>query len=611
MKRSIVNGENRGSINEILLKALQTGDKYGYEICKEIEEKSEGKYILKQPSLYSGLKRLESKKLVSSYIKESDFAPNRRYYTLTESGKKKIDNTDFSWEDFRDEFMTGLFEKKIKSNSIQTSFLPIYNNEAVEHEEVKPDNKKSKLNFHTVSPLQQDIFSLVSDLNFSNEVESSSNSNLTETQNTEETLVESSTEDTIQENNTNENENQEDSQEEVVEEKVEYLDSSNKEYTTSSLNDILSGKKYSNIDDEDINPTDNTELVKTEETSTSNSVSEISDYDSYIDNLNISNSKSYLDNPPDDGILLKNKYSYSNNEDFVEPTKTTNTVDTSTYEESNVKSYSNYTENETKEPSYNYNNYSETNNNSQNYSNDYSSDDNSTIMTNTLQNSYVNNVNKTLEPEKVEYTQEPTDYNSYENNYAPQYNQNYEEEPAYTETYSIPNRRQQKVFDCKYEVRRYNKNTEESKQKLKFVAINKINLFVNCILAFIMLSLEVVTALFLDKQIQSPGFTQYFVYITMALIIVGLVVFSYLKYRDDPDKRFVFNDNFSQTLFIDICTGLVLLLLIFSINYFCGMKIATISDYATTLYVPACISVALILKPLIRKCLEKFDYFYL
>ena len=602
MKQSV--GEGRGSVYVIILKALQTGDKYGYEICKEIEEKSEGKYILKQPSLYSGLKRLESKKLVSSYIKESDFAPNRRYYTLTESGKKKIDNTDFSWEDFRDEFMTGLFEKKIKSNSIQTSFLPIYNNEAVEHEEIKPDNKKSKLNFHTVSPFQQDIFSLVSDLNFSNEVETSSNNNVSENKNINKTSTENNVDSSEENIESNEN-----SIENNQEEKVEYLDSSNKEYTTSSLNDILTGKKYSNIEDEDISPKNDNEQTQTEKSDNSSSISEINDYESYIDNLNLSNSKSYLDNPPDDGLLLKNKYSYSNNEDFVEQAK--QSENTNVYEEAKVKSYSNYTENETKESTYNYNSYTETKDDSQSYSNDYSLDDNSSIMTNTLQNSYVNNINKTLEPEKVEYTQQPADYNDYDNNYNQQYNQNYEEEPSFNETYSIPNRRQQKVFECKYEVRRYNKNTEDSKQKLKFVAINKINLFVNCILAFIMLSLEVVTALFLDKHIQSPGFTQYFVYILMALIIVGLVVVSYLKYRDDPDKRFVFNDNFSQTLFIDICTGLVLLLLIFSINYFCGMKIATISDYATTLYVPACISVALILKPLIRKCLEKFDYFYL
>ena len=39
-KKSI--GSGRGSVYNVLLKALQTGDKYAYEICKEIEEKTNG-----------------------------------------------------------------------------------------------------------------------------------------------------------------------------------------------------------------------------------------------------------------------------------------------------------------------------------------------------------------------------------------------------------------------------------------------------------------------------------------------------------------------------------------------------------------------------------------
>ena len=82
MKKSI--GYGRGSVYTIILKALQSGDKYGYEICKEIEEKSKGAYILKQPSLYSGLKRLEAQKDVYSYWGDSDIGGRRHYYSLTE-----------------------------------------------------------------------------------------------------------------------------------------------------------------------------------------------------------------------------------------------------------------------------------------------------------------------------------------------------------------------------------------------------------------------------------------------------------------------------------------------------------------------------------------------
>ena len=50
----------RGHINTIILRSLYDRDKYGYEIINEINEKSHGQYTLKQPTLYSALKRLEN-----------------------------------------------------------------------------------------------------------------------------------------------------------------------------------------------------------------------------------------------------------------------------------------------------------------------------------------------------------------------------------------------------------------------------------------------------------------------------------------------------------------------------------------------------------------------
>ena len=59
----------RGHVDTIILKTLTTGEKYGYEIIKEIEQKSKGTYELKQPTLYSCLKRLENQGLISAFWK--------------------------------------------------------------------------------------------------------------------------------------------------------------------------------------------------------------------------------------------------------------------------------------------------------------------------------------------------------------------------------------------------------------------------------------------------------------------------------------------------------------------------------------------------------------
>lgn len=41
----------RGNVTTIILGSLWSQDRYGYDILKEIETKSEGQYKLKQPTL--------------------------------------------------------------------------------------------------------------------------------------------------------------------------------------------------------------------------------------------------------------------------------------------------------------------------------------------------------------------------------------------------------------------------------------------------------------------------------------------------------------------------------------------------------------------------------
>lgn len=79
---------SRGSVNNIILRTLVSGDKYGYEIIKEVEEFSGGKIQLKQPSLYSSLSRFEEKHYVTSYWGDSEIGGRRHYYHLTEQGNE-------------------------------------------------------------------------------------------------------------------------------------------------------------------------------------------------------------------------------------------------------------------------------------------------------------------------------------------------------------------------------------------------------------------------------------------------------------------------------------------------------------------------------------------
>ena len=97
-EKSISSDLIRGHINTIILRSLSDGDKYGYEIIAEIEEKSRGQYSLKQPSLYSALKRLESQGYVTSYWGGSVGGGRRKYFSLTPEGQAIAEQNRAEWE---------------------------------------------------------------------------------------------------------------------------------------------------------------------------------------------------------------------------------------------------------------------------------------------------------------------------------------------------------------------------------------------------------------------------------------------------------------------------------------------------------------------------------
>ncbi len=87
----------RGNIDTVILRVLLDGDNYGYEIIKTIFKKSNGKYELKEPSLYTSLKRLESNKMIQSYWGDESQGGRRKYYRITEAGIEAFHRNAESW----------------------------------------------------------------------------------------------------------------------------------------------------------------------------------------------------------------------------------------------------------------------------------------------------------------------------------------------------------------------------------------------------------------------------------------------------------------------------------------------------------------------------------
>lgn len=74
----------------MILLELSDGAKYGIELTKSIETKSNGKVVIKQPTLYTILKKLEKSKFISSYWEDSEIGGKRHYYKLTQYGNNQV-----------------------------------------------------------------------------------------------------------------------------------------------------------------------------------------------------------------------------------------------------------------------------------------------------------------------------------------------------------------------------------------------------------------------------------------------------------------------------------------------------------------------------------------
>ena len=89
----------RGYIDLIVLSLLKRQPSYAYELAKTITEVSDGEYTIKQTTLYTALKRLESAGLATSYAGVSDSGKSRTYYRLTPEGSTHLAAKVAEWED--------------------------------------------------------------------------------------------------------------------------------------------------------------------------------------------------------------------------------------------------------------------------------------------------------------------------------------------------------------------------------------------------------------------------------------------------------------------------------------------------------------------------------
>lgn len=88
----------RGHTDPIILAHLLEQDSYGYQINKDILNKTNNLYELKEATLYSAFRRLEQDGYISSYWGNEGAGARRRYYSITEEGKEIYQKQKQEWE---------------------------------------------------------------------------------------------------------------------------------------------------------------------------------------------------------------------------------------------------------------------------------------------------------------------------------------------------------------------------------------------------------------------------------------------------------------------------------------------------------------------------------
>lgn len=89
----------KGSTGMLILSILDKREMYGYQLIKELERLSEGTFDLKEGTLYPILHGMETEKWLDSYWEMAD-GRKRKYYRITEQGKRQLQEKKQEWRMF-------------------------------------------------------------------------------------------------------------------------------------------------------------------------------------------------------------------------------------------------------------------------------------------------------------------------------------------------------------------------------------------------------------------------------------------------------------------------------------------------------------------------------
>lgn len=93
----------KGVLEMLVLKLICTGPTYGYELLTRLRDRSDGRFQLKEGTLYPILYRLEDDGLIAAKWSQGEGrAAPKKIYEATEKGREENLRRQLLWREFED-----------------------------------------------------------------------------------------------------------------------------------------------------------------------------------------------------------------------------------------------------------------------------------------------------------------------------------------------------------------------------------------------------------------------------------------------------------------------------------------------------------------------------
>src|SRR5688500_10484012 len=87
----------QGTLDLLILKALSTGELHGLGVSRRIEQITGGTFAVQPGSLFPALHRLDEAGWLTSWWDASDNNRRAKYYGLTKSGRRQLEEEKANW----------------------------------------------------------------------------------------------------------------------------------------------------------------------------------------------------------------------------------------------------------------------------------------------------------------------------------------------------------------------------------------------------------------------------------------------------------------------------------------------------------------------------------